>query len=250
MARPPSKPEEIFSDFTKEFQAAFGEDLVSISLYGSGATGEYVPGKSDLNFLVVLREDSVDSLRRGMAAVVRWRKRMVNTPLFMTRAYINSSLDSYPIEFLDMQANYRLVHGEDILKDLQFRPADLRVQCERELKGKALRLRQAYLEARESPRTIRELIAGSITAFTSIFQGLLFLVGKEIPKTKGEIIHLVSEDFGLDAGTFMKLLAIKTGEKKASGEEIRDLFKKYVAEIDALSGAVDKLPLEKEESET
>jgi hypothetical protein len=180
----------------------------------------------------------------------RWRKRMVNTPLFITKAYIDSSLDSYPIEFLDMQANYRLVHGEDILKDLQFHPADLRVQCERELKGKALRLRQAYLEAKENARAMRGIIAGSITAFTSIFQGLLFLKGKTIPKTKREIIQQVSQEFGLNAEAFLKLLAIKTGQKKASGEEIVELFKTYVAEIDALSGAVDKLPLEKEEMET
>lgn len=248
MARAPSKPEEIFSDFTKDLQEAFGEDLVSISLYGSGATGEYVPGKSDLNFLVILKDDSVDSLRRGMAVTARWRKRMVNTPLFMTRAYIDSSLDSYPIEFLDMQANYRLVHGEDILKTLAFRPADLRVQCERELKGKALRLRQVYLEARDKPKAMREIIASSITAFTSIFQGLLFLKAKAIPKTKREIIYQVSREFGLDADTFLKLLAIRAGKKKTSSAEILELFKKYVTEIDALSDAVDELPLKKEES--
>ena len=248
MARAPKKPEEIFADFKRDLLRAFGDDLVSIVLYGSGATGEYIPGKSDLNFLVVLKDDSVDSLRRGMDLVAKWRKRMVNTPLFMTKAYIDSSLDSYPIEFLDMQANYRLVHGEDILKTLAFRPADLRVQCERELKGKALHLRQVYLEAKGKSRAMREIIAGSITAFTSIFQGLLFLKDKKIPKTKREIIQLVSQEFGLDANTFLKLLAIKTGEKKASPAEILELFKKYVTEIDALSRAVDKLPLEQEES--
>ena len=250
MARAPNKPEDIFTGFTEDLQRVFGEDLVSIILYGSGATGEYRPGKSDLNFLVVLQDDSVDSLRRGMAAVAKWRKRMVNTPLFMTKAYIRSSLDSYPIEFLDMQANYRLVYGEDVLRDLQFRPADLRVQCERELKGKALRLRQVFLETRESQRAMRKIIAGSITAFTSLFQGLLFLVGKDIPKTKREIINGIAHEFQLDADTFLKLLAIKTGERKASPTEIRELFKKYVEEIDALSGAVDELPLKKEESET
>lgn len=250
MARAPKNPQEIFADFKEDLVKAFGDDLVAIVLYGSGATGEYRPGKSDLNFLVVLKDDSVDSLRRGMDMVAKWHKRMVNTPLFMTPTYIQSSLDSYPIEFLDMQANYRLVYGEDILKTLEFRPADVRVQCERELKGKSLRLRQVYLEAKEKPRAMRSVIASSITAFTSLFQGLLFLVEKEIPKTKREIIELVSQEFGLDVDTFMKLLAIKTGEATATGPEISELFKKYVGEIDALGKAVDRLPLEKEESET
>jgi hypothetical protein len=74
-------------------------------------------------------------------------------------------------------------------------------------------------------------------------------MGKDIPETKGEIINGVSQEFQLDANTFLKLLAIKTGEGKASPTEIRELFKKYVAEIDALSVAVDRLPLKKEDSE-
>ncbi len=250
MAGAPKKPEEIFADFTQDLQTAFGENLISVVLYGSGATGEYRPGKSDLNFLVILRDDSVSSLRCGMDVVAKWHKRMVNTPLFMTQAYIRSSLDSYPIEFLNMQANYRLIHGEDVLRDLTFHPADVRVQCERELKGKALRLRQAYLESRDRPRAIREIIAGSITAFTSIFQGLIYLAGKPIPRTRGEIVNEVARRFHLDVEVFRKLLAVKRGQIKPSGPELAGLFKKYVSQIDTLSAVVDELPLEEEERKT
>jgi hypothetical protein len=149
-----------------------------------------------------------------------------------------------------MQANYRLVHGEDVLKDLIFRPTEVRIQCERELKGKALRLRQVYLESREKPRALREIIAGSITAFTSIFQGLLYLAGKPIPRTKEEIIKEVAEGFQLDVGVFLKLLAVKRGQIKASGPELAGLFKEYVSQIDALSGMVDQLSLEEKEGKT
>ena len=76
------------------------------------------------------------------------------------------------------------------------------------------------------------------------------VLGKAVPKTKREIINEVAQEFQLDAGTFLKLLAIKTGERKASSAQTLGLFKKYVAEIDALSSAVDKLPLKKEESVT
>ncbi len=248
MARAPKDPAEIFADFTKDLQGIFGSELISIILYGSGATGEYVPGKSDLNFMVILKDDSIDSLQRAKDVISQWRKRMVNTPLFMTREHISSSLDSYPIEFLDMQANYRLVYGEDLLENLRFKPADIRVQCERELKGKALHLRQAYLESRENPKLLRGVIAGSITAFTALFQGLLSLAGKSIPKTKEEIVKAVSEQYGLDSETFLKLLAVKSGQIKISASEIAELVIKYVSEIDALSNAVDQLPLQREET--
>jgi hypothetical protein len=50
MAKIPQKPEAIFSEFTKDYKRAFAADLLSIVLYGSGASGHYIPGKSDLNF--------------------------------------------------------------------------------------------------------------------------------------------------------------------------------------------------------
>jgi hypothetical protein len=246
MAKAPHNPEEIFAEFSGDLNKAFGDDLISIILFGSGATGEYVPGKSDLNFLVVLADDSVSSLQRGMDAAARWRKRMVNTPLFMTRGYITSSLDSYPIEFLDMQANYTLIYGEDVLKSLSFRTSDVRMQCERELKGKLLHLRQAYLESQEKTKILREIIVSSITTFISIFQGLLYLKGKTIPRTREEIVQQVAADFQINASIFLRLLEIKKSALKISREELTDLVRKYVTEIDALSDTVDKLVLKQE----
>jgi hypothetical protein len=57
-------------------------------------------------------------------------------PLFLTRSDLSSSLDSYPIEFLNMKNRYRLVYGEDVLQKLSFNPLAVRLQIERELKGK------------------------------------------------------------------------------------------------------------------
>jgi predicted nucleotidyltransferase len=246
MAKAPKKPEEIFSAFRDDLKNTFGDDLISIILFGSGATGEYVPGKSDLNFLVVLTDDSVDSLRKAMDTVARWRKKRVNTPLFMTPEYISSSLDSYPIEFLDITANYRLVYGKDVLQDLHFQPTEVRVQCERELKGKLLHLRQAYLESEEKTKNLREIVSASITTFISIFQGLLYLKKMAIPRTKEEIVQKVAAEFQMNAPIFLRLLEIRKGSVKVSAQELSELFSNYISEIEALSDSVDKLVLKQE----
>ena len=123
------KPEEIFTEITEDFKKIFKEDLVSIVLYGSGTTDDFVPGKSDLNFLIVLSEDAIDYLDVALETVAQWRKRNVSTPLFMTKSYIESSLDSYPLEFLNMQNNHVLVYGEDVLRGISFESSHLRLQC-------------------------------------------------------------------------------------------------------------------------
>ncbi len=52
MVKIPNKPEEIFGDFSHEVKKLFGSDLISIILYGSAARDEYVPKKSDINFIL------------------------------------------------------------------------------------------------------------------------------------------------------------------------------------------------------
>ncbi|MBN2539447.1 MAG: hypothetical protein JXB09_05310, partial [Deltaproteobacteria bacterium] len=161
--------------------------------------------------------------------------------LFMTKPYIASSLDSYPLEFLNMQKGHVLVYGEDVLKDLLFEPSHLRLQCEREIKGKLLLLRQRFLETEGKARRMQELIGESITAFISIFGGLLYLKGAAIPSSRREIVEALARDFPVNADVFMNCLDIKEGEKKFASSEIRDIFMAYLAEVRRLWGFVDEL---------
>ena len=77
MAKGPKDPKEIFPDIIADYKDAFGDDLISIVLYGS-ATGEnYRPGKSDINFMIVLSEEGIEHLDRAFAIVKKWRKRKI-----------------------------------------------------------------------------------------------------------------------------------------------------------------------------
>jgi len=235
------KPEEIFPDITGGYSRIYGSGLLSVILYGSAAGGDYRPGKSDLNFLIILSEEAIDHLDRALETVSRWRKKGVATPLFMTKSYIASSLDSYPLEFLNMQKGHLLVYGEDVLKDLSFEPEHLRLQCEREIKGKLLLLRERFLETEGKARRIKELIEESITAFISIFGGLLYLKGVAIPSSRREVVEALAREFPVDAGAFLRCLDVKEGKETVSSSEMSDIMKGYLVEVRKLWGVVDEL---------
>ncbi|MGC9975343.1 MAG: hypothetical protein ABSC57_01305 [Syntrophales bacterium] len=239
MAKVPKNPEEIFEEFTDDFKNVFGSDLISIILYGSGASGHYVPGKSDLNFLIVCSEEGVDNLDRAFGTVARWRKRKVAIPLFMTKAEVLSSRDTYPIEFLSMKKHYVTVSGEDVLGGLSFEPSHLRLQAEREFKGKLVHLRRGYLEAEGQARQMREIIKASFTAFISIFRALLYCKGIEIPQQRRDIINAVAKEYSVDPGIFLKCADIKEGIDRSATSEIKNVFISYVKEIERLSAIVD-----------
>jgi len=243
MAKIPHDPKDIFDEFTKDYQESYGKDLVAIILYGSAASGNYIPKKSDINFLVVLTEEGINGLQRSFKTVAQWHKRNVSTPLFLTKSYISSSLDAFPIEFLNMQKSYHVVYGEDILKELSFEKRHLRLQCERELRGKLLQLRQAYLESRGKSKHLIAIIKNSLTAFMSIFRALLSLKDNDVPAEPESIFSLVSQELGVAEHTFLELLKVKEGTVKLPSAALNALFEDYIKEVRALVYTVDQLTL-------
>ena len=244
MSKAPKDPEEIFPGIVGDYRGLFAEDLISVIVYGSAASGDYIPGKSDINFMIVLSEKGIDALDRAFDLIVRWKKRNVTTPLFLTEAYVRTSLDVFPIEYLNFQNSYKVVHGKNILKDLSFDRKFLRMQCEREVKGKLLLLREAFLESRGKEKDLQQLVAQSLGAFVAIFNGLLHLKGQDLPHHKRDVIKSVCQAFQIDAGLFEKLLNVKEKRVKLTGPEITQLFKAYLKEIQELWKIVDTLDKE------
>jgi len=243
MTRVPKTPEEIFPEITDDFKKIFGNDLLAIILYGSGAMGDYIPGKSDINFLLILTQEGIDHLHKAAAAVRRWRKVKVAIPLFMTEEDVLSSLDAYPVEFLTMKAHHRIVYGKDILNEISVETGALRLQCERELKGKIFHLRSGFLETEGNAKRIRELIKISLNAFISIFRALLYLKAIDIPQGKRKVIQAAAVSYSIDPAVFIKCLDVKEGIDRIPDTEIPGIFNAYLKEVGKLSRVVDRLKI-------
>lgn len=241
MAKSPQDPKKIFPEIVDDYKGLLGDDLISIILYGSATGQDYRPGKSDINFMMVLSEGGIDRLDRVFKMADKWKRRKVATPLFLTEIYVESSLDVFPIEYLNFQRNHILVYGKDILTDLFFNPEWVRLQCEREIKGKLLLLREAFLETAGKGRALKGLMAQSLQAFVAIFDALLYLKDKEIPLERREAVRLTCETFDLDSRLFEKVLDIKEEKIKPNNTEISALFQAYLKEVRKLSRTVDTL---------
>jgi hypothetical protein len=241
MARGIKDPKEIFPDIITDYKGIFADDVVSIFLYGSATSKDYIPGKSDINFMIVLSEDGIEHLDKAFDIVKKWRKKNLAIPLFLTENYLKTSIDVFPIEYLNVQSNYVPIYGKDILKDLSFQPEFIRLQCEREIKGKLLLLRKAYLESSGKGRALKDVVRHSIRAFIAIFDALLYIKGLELPKKKLEVIRAAAQAFDMDPGVFEKLLDIKEDKVKLSDDQMKKLFRDYLKEVRKLSKLVDAL---------
>ncbi|MBW1850416.1 MAG: hypothetical protein JRJ15_03105 [Deltaproteobacteria bacterium] len=241
MAKTLKDPKDIFKEIIADYQGIYGNDLIGIILYGSAAGEDYQPGKSDINFMIILSEEGIEHLDRAFTVVKKWRKKDVAIPLFLTESYLETSLDVFPIEYLNFQRSYVHVSGKDILKDLRFDPEFIRLQCEREIKGKLLLLREAFLETSGKTRALKEVIRHSAPALVAIFRALLFLKGEEVPKEKREVVRNTCEVFGMDAAVFKRLLDIKDKKIKPADKEMAGLFKEYLSEVRKLAKLIDAM---------
>jgi hypothetical protein len=134
-----------------------------------------------------------------------------------------------------------VIYGEDALKSFSLDKKFLRLQCERELKGKLLQLREQFLETGGSRAEIEKLIARSVPTFYSIFRALLFLQDQPVPPQSHALLSLISHDTGLDSTRFLDILKIKDGTKKLSAGEAVSFMEEYIEQIKKLSAFVDEM---------
>jgi hypothetical protein len=117
----------------------------------------------------------------------------------------------------------------------------IRLQCEREIKGKLLLLRHAFLETGGEGRAMKSIISQSLGAFAAISEALLYLKETEAPRERRSKIRAMAEAFQLDPTVFENLLDVREEKKKPGGDEMKRLFRTYLGEIRKLAKLVDEL---------
>ncbi len=238
----PSEVERRLKGFTEELKEKFRDRLKSVLLYGSTARGDYIAGRSNLNLLVILSQVGVEELTLGNQIFQNYKKKGFVAPLLFTSEYIATSADSFPMEFLDIKAHHLLLYGEDPFTELEIVGQNLRLQCEGEIKGKLVRVRQSFLEIGLDKRKLPQLLTESLTSFLPAMRHLLQL-DKGIEAWKAEeVFSQLEEIYGLEGSSFRQVWRLKREKaKKASPEQLKPLFGQYISQLQKLAEVVDKI---------
>lgn len=240
MVKRPQTPEEIFQPFQKDMLETFPGEVEAIYLFGSGARGDFDPKRSDINFLVILSDEGMEHLERAANVVRRWQKHGVAVPLFLTRDYVNTSLDSFPIEFLNIKLAHKLVYGEDFISRLEINKEPLRLQCEEQTKSKLLHLRAGVLSTWDQKRSLEAFLTMTVPTFLSLFRVLLALHDHQPPKDAREVLKDTAELYHLDEAVFEKLAALRSKSYKMNLGALQSLAKSLIAQIKYLSEFIDQ----------
>lgn len=227
--------------FLMELLSRHESDIHSAHLVGSAVTDDFIEKTSDINSLVVLHRMDLGFIERLAPLGKKFGRKGIAAPLVMTPEYIQRSLDSFPVEFLDFRLLHRTVSGDDILKDLSVPRQPLQLQCERELKTKLIGLRQGYLFSLGKRRLLAPVLVRSFTGSLPLFRSIIHILGKEPPVLRRDVLAVLGAATKIDTTVFERLTMLKTRHLKPSDQELRGLFEDYYRTLESLGTIVDEL---------
>lgn len=238
---PESQNQAKLDQLVDKLRKALGQDLVSVVLYGSAASGDHHAKFSDYNVLCVLRRITPAQLAASETVFRWWREEGNPAPLLLTEQEVRESTDCFAIEFHDIQAHHRILYGADVVSMLEIDNCFYRAQVEHDLRAKLLRLRQKASGVLSDKDVLRRLLVDSISTFCVLFRHALILCGDGAPARRREVIERAGERFGIDMVPFQTLLDLREDRVKAKDVEPGALLGRYMGEIGKVIERVDRL---------
>ena len=230
----PSEIQQLLQRYVKETTALLGEQLDGILLYGSAVRGEFLPGRSNINLLLMLSGYDRDALKRYAKTHKRWSREQFVVPLVLTEADLTQPGTVFPLEYLEIQEQHRVLWGRDPFIGLHIDRAHLGYQVQQGLQANLVRLRQRFIEGGGTEEAITMLLPLSLTALLPCLRGLQRLAGQPPLFQSDALLTGIQTMTGIDVTGFSEVLHLKRGIITPGPVEVPRLFDRYAANLDAL----------------
>lgn len=206
-----------------EIKELFGENLVCIAEYG----------KDNVQEVIVLKELNSKVLNDSKAKLQNYFKKTKKFPLLLTKEELTDGMDVFPLDFLNIKLNHKILFGEDVFKDLKFDKKHIRRQLEFEFRSKLINLRQSYMVVK-SDKELRLIVEKSIPTLLPMLNGLLFLKGKDVPEDIGEILNLTEKEYGIKIFALKKIKESIDSDREGAVRELVDLLSELGQILDGM----------------
>jgi predicted nucleotidyltransferase len=232
---------DTLKELVTKLERAYSDRLVSVVLYGSGASDEHHHKFSDLNVLCVLKQVTPRELGEGEPILRWWREHGHPSPLLMSEEEAHNSADSFPIEFRDMKERRKLLSGVDVIADVHVDTKHYRVQVEHELRAKLIRLRQKGAQVLSDPVQLLQLCVESVSTFCMLGRHALAVSGATPKTERRAVVHQMGQILKMDTSPFDILLDIREDKPGIDPGDPGELFAMYLERIQRLIEFVDGL---------
>lgn len=219
-------PDEVsqgLSDLCQGYQTIYGDKLKALIVYGSVARGFYQPGESDVNLLVVL--DNIDlATLDSVQDITALARKFAIAPLFMTPDDLDQFTTVFPIKFLAMKENYRVLMGEDVFTNRNVDDSYLSLRCRQETQNLLMRLRRHRMTRSGG---LAGMMERNIGGFIETLRMLLRVKTGSVP-ARSELVTAAETAFGIDGNSLKQVMALRDEPHPNSEEAIESLYNNFM----------------------
>ena len=235
-------PREAAEKLTAGLRERAGPNLRSVLLHGSVVRDEAVAGVSDVNVLVLLADVGPEQLSAIAPLARDWREAAGAPPLIFAEREWSRAVDVFAIEVADMKDAHELLFGTDPVATLEPDRSELRLQTERELRGKLLQLREGTLLAANSPAELGWLLTAALPSFTAYMRATLRLAGNAVPRDTPSVIIDTAALIGADPAPFAAVWDARRAGRKLEARIGDPIVADFYGLAERMADHVDRLP--------
>jgi hypothetical protein len=227
-------------ELVTKLERAYQDRLLSVILYGSGASADHHSKFSDLNVLCVLKQITPRELGESEPIFRWWSEHKHPSPLLMSEEEVHNAADCFPIEYHDMKDRRKMLYGPDVIADVHIDSKYYRAQLEHELRSKLFRLRQQAASVLSDPEKLFALCVDSVSTFCMLARHALIVAGH--PKAdRRAVVKQLGATLQMDVTPFDILLDIREDKSGVDPGDPGELFAQYLDCIRRLVEFVDTL---------
>ncbi len=227
-------------ELVTKLERVYQDRLLSVILYGSGASSDHHAKFSDLNVLCVLKQITPRELGESEPIFGWWKEHKHPSPLLMSEEEVHNSADCFPIEYHDLKDRRKMLYGPDVIADVHVDSKYYRAQIEHELRSKLFRLRQQAASVLSDPEKLFALCVDSVSTFCMLARHALIVAGHH-QSDRRAVVHQMGVTLEMDVTPFNILLDIREDKSGIDPGDPGELFAQYMECIRRLVEFVDGL---------
>jgi len=164
---------ERVGSYARLIQELFGDSGKALTVFGAVLIDGFNVDRDTVRSVLIVERIELPLLRRLADRGAKLGKTGVVAPLIMTPDHIRTSLDTFPLELMEIQQQHATLFGQDYFSELTFDNAHIRLQCERELKRILIGMRQGLLVSAGRERLVPVMGKDAADDLVRTLRGLL-----------------------------------------------------------------------------
>ena len=225
----PAGVRERLTEFTKNLEATLGDNLIGILVHGSVVRGEYRPGESDVDVIVVLDKAEFSQLEAIGNAMQLARYSARIEAMILTEGEIAGASDAFPLLYDEIKQRHVLLSGRDPFSAVEVHDTHRRLRIEQELREAQIRLRRAVTDSFGAREAIAGAVVRKIKQVRAPLHALLALKGISCAPDLPSVLTKIGETYGVD-------VAPLRGAREAPGAAHEALVALLTKTIDDVNG--------------